>query len=100
MQAGPPAVRWSDQFAGLDRRRKLVGPEEVGVSSMLYCKVCGGSLRSSREGRCVNGCCGACHDRYCQGREHWLDLAHAREAEALRLLAAVREDLRPAVSGD
>jgi len=100
MQAGPPAVRWSDQFAGLDRRRKLVGPEEVGVSSMLYCKVCGGSLRSSREGRCVNGCCGACHDRYCQSREHWLDLAHAREAEALRLLAAVREDLRPAVSGD
>ena len=41
-----------------------------------------------------------CHDRYCQGPEHWLDLPQAREAEGLRLLAAVREDLRPQVSGD
>jgi hypothetical protein len=84
----------------LGRQRKLLGPEGVGVSNMLYCKVCGASLRSSREGRCANGCCRACHDRYCQGSEHWLDLPHARETEGLRLLAAVREDLRPALSGD
>jgi hypothetical protein len=62
------------------------------VSNLLFCKICGASLRSSGSVRCAHGCCPACHRRYCSAAG--LDIEQARTAERIRLLAAQREDLR------
>ena len=57
------------------------------MGSALYCKVCAGSLRTV--GRCVNGCCTACHLRYCSPIDHTLDVEKARAQQAADLLAAL-----------
>ena len=52
----------------------------------------------------LEGCCAACHQRYCNGAGHQLDAKKARDAEGIRLLAAVRGDIAlrddPAVSDE
>ena len=64
------------------------------MSNRLYCSVCGASLRSGGGGfRCSNGCCAACHQRHCSGAGHQLDAKKARDAEGIRLLAALRSDI-------
>ena len=63
------------------------------MGSALYCKVCGGSLRSS--GRCANGCCVACHVRYCTPIGHALDVGKARAQQAADLLAGLANRRRP-----
>jgi len=64
------------------------------MGSALYCKVCGGSLRSS--GRCANGCCIACHLRYCGSGDHTLDVDKARQQQAADLLAGLASHAAPA----
>ena len=57
--------------------------------STLYCRVCGGSLRITGS-RCANRCCAYCHDRYCEGPNHTIDLEKALALHRERLLALLR----------
>jgi hypothetical protein len=64
------------------------------MGSALYCKVCGGSLRYTGR-RCANGCCRACHLRYCSPSDHTLDLGKARAQQAADLLASLASRPQP-----
>jgi hypothetical protein len=63
----------------------------LGISSLLYCRVCGDSLRSAP--CCSNGCCAVCHHRYCKPSDHSLNVDKARELHRSALVESLHSYL-------
>jgi len=62
---------------------------EHSVSRLLYCEVCGESLRGATMGYCSNGCCNQCHAIYCKMPKHTIDVEDAQARHGALLMRSL-----------